>query len=90
MALEREANLYNAPAQQNHTDCTDEGKDKVGKIVHHPQRIAAGGKGRNRKTAGTQHCRHIDRKPIPSFPAERQGVCGFAVFFMLFQGNKFT
>lgn len=40
MALERETNLYNAPTQQNHTDCTDEGKDKVGKIVHHPQRIA--------------------------------------------------
>ncbi len=26
MALERQANLYDAPAQQNHTDCTDEGK----------------------------------------------------------------
>ena len=90
MALERETNLYNAPTQQNHTDCTDEGKDKVGKIVHHPQRIAAGGKGRNRKTAGAQHCCHIDRKPIPSFPAERQGVCGFAVYVAVFQGNKFT
>ena len=90
MALEGQADLYDTPAQQDHTDCTDEGKDKVGKIVHHPQRIAAGGKGRNRKTAGAQHCCHIDRKLIPSFPAERQGVCGFAVFFMLFQGNKFT
>ena len=89
VALEGEADLHHAPAQQDETDGTDQGKDEGGEVVHHPQRIA-GGKSRGGETAGAQHCRHVDRKPIPSFPAERQGVCGLAVFFVLFQGNKFT
>ena len=89
VALEREANLHNAPTQQDETDGTDQGKDEGGEVVHHPQRIA-GGKSRGGETAGAQHCRHVDRKPIPSFSAERQGVCGLAAFFAVFRGNKFT
>ena len=50
MALEGEAHLHHAPAQQNQADGADQGKDEGGEIVHYRQRIA-GGEGSGRKAA---------------------------------------
>ena len=89
VALEGQTDLHHAPAQQDEADGTDQGKDEGGKVVHHPQRIA-GGKSRGGETAGAQHHSDIAGKAeAPLFP-KRQGVCGLAVFLVLFQGNKFT
>ena len=88
MALERETNLYHAPAQQNHTDCTDQGKDKVGQVVHHSQRIATGGKGSGRKAADAQHGSYVGGKPVAALSAKRQSALGsVALLAMIFLGN---
>lgn len=89
VALEGEADLHHAPAQQDEADGADQGKDEVGQVVHHAQRIA-GGKSRGGEATGAQHHSDIAGKAeAPLFP-KRQGVCGLAVFSVLFQGNKFT
>ena len=50
MALEGEADLHHAPAQKDEADGADQGKDKIGQVVHHAQRIA-GGEGRDGKSS---------------------------------------
>jgi len=43
--LDRHTDLDDAPAEDKNADGLDRGKDKVGQIVDHCDRIAAGGKG---------------------------------------------
>ena len=45
MALDRHADLDDAPTENNNADGLDRGKDKVRQVVDHRDRIAAGGKG---------------------------------------------
>ena len=45
MALDRHADLDDAPAEDNNADGLDRGKDKVRQVVDHRDRVAAGGKG---------------------------------------------
>ena len=45
MALDRHTHLHNAPAEDNDADGLDRGKDEVGQIVDHGNRIGGGGKG---------------------------------------------
>ena len=54
MALEGQADLYDTPAQQDHTDGTNQGENECGKVVYYSERIAAGCKGSSGKAAGTQ------------------------------------
>ena len=55
MALEGQADLYDTPAQQDHTDGTNQGENECGKVVYYSERIAAGCKGSSGKAAGTQY-----------------------------------
>ena len=89
MGLEGQTNLHHAPAQKDEADGADQGKDKVGQVVHHAQRIADG-EGRDGKAAEAQHRGCVDGKAEPPLSAEGQSVCGLAVFLVLFRGNKFT
>ena len=41
MALEGQADLYDTPAQQDHTDGTNQGENECGKVVYYSERIAA-------------------------------------------------
>lgn len=82
MALEGEAHLHHAPAQQNQADGADQGKDESGEIVHYCQRIA-GGEGSGRKTADTQHGGGIDGKPAAALSAKRQGTLGSVVLLAM-------
>ena len=45
MALERQADLHDAPAQQDETDSADQTEDEGGQIVHHAQGIAGSERG---------------------------------------------
>ena len=87
MALEGEADLHHAPAQKDEADGADQGKDKVGQVVHHAQRIA-GGKGRDGKAAEAQHCGCVDGKAEPPLSSEGQSVGGLIVLFGIFLQNK--
>ena len=87
VALEGEADLHHAPAQKDEADGADQGKDKVGQVVHHAQRIA-GGEGRDGKAAEAQHCGCVDGKAEPPLFTKRQGVCGLIVLFGIFLQNK--
>ena len=87
MALEGEAHLHHAPAQQNQADGADQGKDESGEIVHYRQRIA-GGKGSGRKTADAQHGSYVGGKPVAALSAKRQGALGLVVLLVvIFLGN---
>ena len=37
MALEGQADLYDTPAQQDHTDGTNQGENECGKVVYYPR-----------------------------------------------------
>ena len=89
MALEGEADLHHAPAQKDEADGADQGKDKVGQVVHHAQRIA-GGEGRDGKAAEAQHRGCVDGKAEPPLSAEGQSICGLIVLLGLgiFLQNK--
>lgn len=43
----RKADLHNALAQQDQTDCTDQTENEIGLVIHEGERIAGGGKGRH-------------------------------------------
>ena len=89
MALEGQANLYDTPAQQNHTDGTNQGENECGKVVHHSERIAAGCKGGSGKAAGAQYYSNIAGKSkAPLFP-KRQSIGGFVVLFTVRQRTNF-
>ena len=82
MALEGQTDLYHAPAQQDHTDGTDQRKDKRRKIVYHPERvIITGCEGCGGKTADAQHYGNIAGKSKPTFFPKRKGTGGFVIVF---------
>lgn len=82
MALEGQANLHDAPTQQDHTDGTDQRKDKRRKVVYHSERvIITGCKGCGGKTADTQYYSRIAGKSKASLFPKRQGIGGFVVLF---------
>ncbi len=83
VALEGKTHLHHAPAQKDEADGADQGKDKIGQIVHHAQWIA-GGEGRDGKAAEAQHCGCVDGKAEPSLSSEGQGVCGLIVLLGIF------
>ena len=88
MALEGEAHLHHAPAQQNQADGADQGKDESGEIVHYRQRIA-GGESSGRQAANAQHGGGIDGKPAAALPAKRQSALGPVVLLaMIFRGKS--
>ena len=80
MALEGEAHLHDAPAQQDEAHSADDGEDKGVQIVHHLQRVAGLGKGRHGKTAHPQHQRHENGKRSATLPSQ---LCGVYVLFFL-------
>ena len=81
MALEGEAHLHHAPAQQNQADGADQGKDEGGEIVHYRQRIA-GGESSGRQAANAQHGGSIDGKPAAALSAKGQGALGLSFFLL--------
>lgn len=88
MALEGKADLHHAPAQQDHADGTDQREDECRKVVHHSERIAAGGKGCGGKAAGAQYYSGIAGKSkAPLFP-KRQNIGGFIIVFAGCQRTK--
>ena len=89
MALEGQADLHHAPAQQNHTDGTDQGENECRKVVHHSKRIAAGCEGCGGKAAGAQYYSNIAGKSKASFFPKRQGIGGFVVLFAVRQRTNF-
>ena len=50
MGLQGQANLDDAPAQQDQTDGADQAEDELRQVIHHSQGIAAGGRGRQRQS----------------------------------------
>ena len=89
MALEGQANLYDTPAQQNHTDGTNQGENECRKVVYHSERIAAGCKGGSGKAAGTQYYSGIAGKSKASLFTKRQSIGGFIVLFAVRQRTNF-
>ena len=89
MALEGQADLHDAPTQQDHTDGTDQGENKCRKVVHHSERvIITGCEGCGGKTADAQHYGNIAGKSKPSFFPKRQGISGFIIVFWGCQKSK--
>ena len=89
MALEGQTNLHHAPAQQNHTDGTDQGENECRKVVHHSKRIAAGCEGCGGKAAGAQYYSDITGKSKASFFPKGQSIGGFVVLFTVCQRTNF-
>ena len=73
MALEGEAHLHHAPAQQDQSDGADQGKDKAGKVIHYAKGIA-GSEYRGGKAAGAQHSRRVKSKLLLSSFSKPQGI----------------
>ena len=74
MALDRHADLDDAPAEDNDADRLDCGENEVGEIVDHGDRIGVGGKG-----GGAEHG-DADRQHTPK--AEKE-FCAFVGFQMI-------
>ena len=89
MALEGQTDLYDTPAQQDHTNGTDQGENECGKVVYHSERIAAGREGCGGKAAGAQYYSNIAGKSKASFFPKRQGIGGFVVLFAVRQRTNF-
>lgn len=89
MALEGQADLYDTPAQQDHTDGTNQGENECGKVVYYSERIAAGCKGSSGKAAGTQYYSGIAGKSKASLFTKRQSIGGFIVLFAVRQRTNF-
>ena len=89
MALEGQTDLHDAPAQQDHTNGTDQGKNEGGKIVNHSERIAASCKGCGGKAAGAQYYSGIAGKSKASLFTKRQSIGGFIVLFAVRQRTNF-
>lgn len=89
MALEGQTDLYDTPAQQDHTNGTNQRKDKRGKVVHHSERIAASCKGCGGKAAGAQYYSGIAGKSKASLFTKRQSIGGFVVLFTVCQRTNF-
>ena len=90
MGLEGEAHLHNAPAQQDQADGTDQAEDELTEVIDHSQRIAAGGRNRNRQGAGSEDGQHRQgiaaEAPLnPAGDGELFGGCLF-VFLEQFHG----
>ena len=89
MALEGQADLYDTPAQQDHTDGTNQGENECGKVVYYSERIAAGCKGSSGKAAGTQYYSGIAGQSQASLFTKRQSIGGFSVLFAVRQRTNF-
>ena len=89
MALEGQADLYDTPAQQDHTDGTNQGENECGKVVYYSERIAAGCKGSSGKAAGAQYYSGIAGKSKASLFTKRQSIGGFIVLFAVRQRTNF-
>lgn len=89
MALEGQTNLHDAPAQQDHTDGTNQGKDKRGKVIHHSERIVTGCEGGSGKAAGAQYYSGIAGKSKASLFPKGQSMGGSVVLFAVRQRTIF-
>lgn len=89
MALEGQTDLYHAPAQQDHTNGTNQGENECRKVVHHSERIAAGCEGCGGKAAGAQYYSDITGKSKASFFPKGQSIGGFVVLFAVRQRTNF-
>ena len=58
MGLQGQANLDDAPAQQDQADGADQAEDELGQIVHDSQGIATGGSGRQSQSDDTGDGQH--------------------------------
>ena len=58
MGLQGQADLDNAPTQQDQTDGADQAEDKFGQVVHNGQGVAAGGSGRQCQSDDTRRSQH--------------------------------
>lgn len=89
MALEGQTDLHHAPAQQNHTNGTNQGENECGKVVYHSERIAAGCEGCGGKAAGAQYYSGIAGKSKASLFPKGQSIGGFVVLFTVRQTTNF-
>lgn len=89
MALEGQTDLYDTPAQQNHTNGTNQGENECGKVVYHTERIVTGCKGCSGKAAGAQYYSGITGKSKASLFPKRQSIGGSVVLFTVHQRTKF-
>ena len=91
MGLQGQADLNNAPAQQDQTDGADQAEDELTKVIHHSQRIAAGGRNGDRQSAGGkdgQHRQGIAAKAPLNLSGDGD-TCGGTFFFFLEQIHGF-
>ena len=91
MGLEGQTHLHDAPAQQDQANGTDQAEDELTKVVHHSQRIAAGGRNGDRQSAGGEDGQHRQgiAAEAPLNPAGDGDTCGGAVFFFPEQIHDF-
>ena len=78
MALEGQAQLEDAEAQQDHTHGADQAEDEITEVVDNSQRVA-GGKGRSGAAAQHEHQGCINSKGAPALFSHGQA----AGFFLL-------
>lgn len=89
MALEGQTDLYDTPAQQNHTNGTNQGENECRKVVYHSERIVTGCEGCGGKAAGAQYYSGIAGKSKASLFTKRQSIGGFVVLFTVRQRTNF-
>ena len=63
--LERQTDLQNAKAEQDQTNCPDEGKDEIAQVIHDRQRIAVRRERRDNKNR--QHEKHTGADRVEPF-----------------------
>ena len=78
MGFERQADLYHAEAQQDHTYGADQAEDEITKVVDNSQRVA-GSKGRSGAAAQPERQGRINNKGALALLAHGQS----AGFFLL-------
>ena len=91
VGLQGKTHLHDAPTQQDQTDGTDQAEDELTEIVHHSQRIRAGGGDGNRQGAGGadgQHRQGVAAEATLN-PVGDGDTCDEAFFFFLKQIHGF-
>ena len=90
MGLQGQANLDDAPAQQDQADGTDQAEDEVAQVVHNGQGIAASGSSgscQGEHTGNGQHCQCVVAEAALNLAGDGElfGV-GLFVFLEQFHG----
>ena len=91
MGLQGQADLDDAPAQQDQTDGTDQAEDELRQVVHNGQRIAAGGssrQGQGNDAGNGQHSHGIEAEAALNLAGNGE-LFGVDLFVSLEQFHNF-